>query len=82
MKAPAGAVVSLYVDLCRPVQRGHVIETQTGRQYGVLSVRVQMRGAHSGRQHLKCLVLSDEDEVAPSTIIHRIRWYKRAAKRR
>lgn len=83
--APVGAVVRLYVDLERQVNEGDIIETRTGRGYRVLSVRVQERGKHEGRQHLSCVVLHAgwlEDAVAgfydpSSAFIHRIRWYRR-----
>jgi len=76
MTAPAGAIVSLYVDLVAPVAIDDIIETHTGRLYRVLAVRVQQRGKHAGRQHLRCLVL-DGDDTAVGSTIHRIRWYKR-----
>ena len=85
MKAPAGALVSLYVDLVVQVDLCDVIETQTGRRYQVLAVRKQTRGKHIGRQHLKCIVLGPndpgfshrfDDTMGPR--LHRIRWYKRA----
>lgn len=77
MTAPAGAVVGIYVDLVASVQVGHVIQTQTGRRYGVVSVRVQERGKHRGRQHLRCVVLAPDDVVDPGQWVHEIRWYKR-----
>lgn len=80
MTAPAGAVVKLYVDLVAPVAPRDVIETQTGRRYSVLSVRVQLRGARAGRQHLQCLVLGVDDP--PTGEVHKIRWYKRGRKAR
>lgn len=82
--APAGAVVQLYVDLDRQVARDDIIETRTGRAYRVLTVRVQERGKHAGRQHLCCLVLGENwlagiDRAAanPEAYVHRIRWYRR-----
>lgn len=75
MTAPVGAEVGLYVDLVAPVEVGDVIETRSGRRYGVLSVRVQERGKHAGRQHLRCLVV--EPEFVPGGRVHRIRWYRR-----
>jgi hypothetical protein len=76
VKAPAGAIVGLYVDLVERVDVDDVIETQTGRCYRVLAVRVQQRGKAKGRHHLRCLVL-DADDTAGGSKIHRIRWYKR-----
>lgn len=86
MTAPAGAIVRLHVDLVVRVKVDDVIETQSGRGYRVLGVREQQRGKHAGRQHLQCLVLSarwQEDAAAWAewmgfSIIHQIRWYKRA----
>jgi hypothetical protein len=85
--APAGAVVSLYVDLERTVNLGDIIETRSGRGYLVVGARVQQRGAHAGRQHLKCDVLpagwSEDLDGAwrvgtrPDSYVHRIRWYRR-----
>lgn len=86
--APIGAVVSLYVDLVESVWIGDIIETQTGRRYSVLAVRVQMRGKAAGRQHLRCLVVDRDTEpsarltagdvsTGESGEVHTIRWYKR-----
>jgi hypothetical protein len=79
-----GSEVGLYVDLVAEVHVGDAIRTQTGRSYLVTQVRVQRRGAHVGRQHLRAVVL-DED-VAPEVgrvhhlqvpVVHQIRWYGR-----
>lgn len=81
MTAPAGAEVGLYVDLVERVELGDVIETRSGRRYLVASVRVQERGKHAGRQHLRAIVLGEGDKVAPTGLaaarVHRIRWYRR-----
>lgn len=82
MTAPAGAEVGLYVDLVAPVAIGDVIETQTGRRYVVSSVRVQQRGANSGRQHLRCVVLAADDPLPTSGTLHPIRWYARGRGKR
>lgn len=91
MTAPAGAVVSLYVDLRTEVSVDDIIETQSGRRYQVLAARVQQRGKHIGRQHLRCRVMG-EDERHPYEgmtpehpwipTVHRIRWYSRGRGRR
>ena len=60
MTAPAGAIVGLYVDLLRSVHEQDVIETPSGRRYLVMSVRVQLRGIHRGRQHLRALVMQPD----------------------
>lgn len=78
MVAPVGAVVSLYVDLRALVAPDDVVETQSGRTYRVVSVRVQIRGKHAGRQHLRCIVIDERPAVAR---VHTIRWYRRAKRR-
>lgn len=89
MKAPAGAVVRIYVDLVAPVDVCDVIETQSGRRYQVMEVRKQTRGQHVGRQHLACLVLGPDDPGSTHPFddskpprLHRIRWYPRAKRKR
>ncbi len=89
MTAPAGTEVGLYVDLVAPVEIGDIIETRSGRRYGVVSVRVQERGKHAGRQHLRAVVLSPDAQPMMRARqngdgidfevgqIHRIRWYHR-----
>jgi hypothetical protein len=77
--APAGAEVGIFVDLVARVAIGDVIETQTGRRYGVVAVRVQQRGGHVGRQHLRCVVLAVGDAGGD---VHRIRWYRRGRSKR
>jgi hypothetical protein len=74
--APAGAEVGIYVDLVERVELGHVIQTQSGRRYLVVAVRVQLRGVHAGRQHLRCVVLDASAQIGSATV-HEIRWYKR-----
>lgn len=80
MTAPAGAIVGLYVDLVSPVHVGDVIETQTGRRYQAIAVRIQLRGKNTGRQHLRVVVLGPDDPVTAigeRQRTHRIRWYAR-----
>jgi len=79
--APAGAIVSIYVDLAQRVAIGDVIETTSGRRYHVVDVRVQGRGWHVGRQHLRVAVMAPGDPLPDSGMLHPIRWYKRKAKR-
>lgn len=85
--APIGTEVGLYVDLVERVYYGDVIETRSGRRYGVCAVRVQARGKNVGRQHLRAVVLAPQDgpglrhddsgvDIGPGRI-HRIRWYRR-----
>lgn len=91
MTAPAGAIVSLYVDLVSRVAIDDVIETQSGRRYRIIAVRQQQRGKHVGRQHLRCLVLGKGERIAYEGMqpdhpwvptVHRIRWYVRGRGRR
>lgn len=86
--APAGTAVSLYVDLVERVSTGDVIQTQAGRRYLVASVRVQAKGKHAGRQHLRAVVLEKDvcdaelsRIVGESPRVHVIRWYKRKARK-
>jgi hypothetical protein len=81
-RAPEGAEVGLYVDLLARVRVGHVIQTPSGRRYGVVSVRVQERGIHAGRQHLRCVVLGPDAELSARIRLHEIVWYKRGRARR
>lgn len=79
MKAPAGAVVGLYVDTkTMTLEPGDVVRTGTGRSYEVLEARVQQRGKWAGiRQHLRVLVLPDGYRLAPGQRMLRIWWYRR-----
>ena len=85
MKAPIGASIGLYMDTPRVIERGHFIETRTGRIYLVLTVRRQAKGTHAGRWHLRCLVvkcLPVNTARRSSTVVHSLRWYKRGHTRR
>ena len=94
MTAPIGAVVALSVDLLADVGPGDIIQTQTGRRYRVLLVRVQKKGKTIGRQHLRCLVVEkntepDADDFTYAGVegirrqcrVHTIRWYERTPAR-
>lgn len=74
--APVGANVGLYFDGLASIEEGDYIRTKSGRSYLVESVRVQQRGIHVGRQHLRCIVVNPED-VAPDATVHRMWWYRR-----
>jgi hypothetical protein len=76
MKAPVGAVVSIYYD-GRALLVGDFLRTATGRLYEVASVRVQARGGHKGRQHLRCLVAR---EIVPGARVLSLRWYLRRSR--
>jgi hypothetical protein len=91
--APVGAIVGLHLDGMEPIMLDEIIETQSGRRYRVLDVRVQVRGKHVGRQHVRALVLGKPtfDELAREAAagatyngtqtlpprVHHIRWYPR-----
>ena len=74
--APPGSLVRLYYD-GRPLAVGDVLQTASGRLYGVYAVRLQECGKHTGRQHLQCVVLKsapDDARVVP------LFWYRRRKK--
>ena len=73
MKAPVGAFVRIYYD-GRPLSPGDYLLTPTGRLYQVITVRVQQRGKHRGRQHLRCLV--DETPIGGRRVLP-LHWYPR-----
>lgn len=75
MTAPAGAEVSIHYDARRELEPGHAIVTTTGRTYLVVRARRQARGKHTGRWHLRCLVV--DGAPLPGTTIHPLRWYRR-----
>lgn len=77
-KAPAGAMVKLFYDGAR-LGPGEYLRTKTGRLYRVVSVRVQERGKHAGRQHLACLVSSVAEPGAP---VRDLYWYARGRGKR
>lgn len=79
-KAAVGDVVSIYYD-GREVQTAEVLQTSTGRTYLIVSKRVQRRGAHVGRQHLRCLIVEAEEVKAKELKIHPLHWYKRGTTR-
>lgn len=79
MTAPLGAIVGIYWDGLAALQPGDHLRTPSGRQYQVVSVRVQKRGKHRGRQHLRCMV-ADRDLKPGNT--YRLRWYARGRARR
>lgn len=76
MKQPGEtATISYDGDTVSP---GDTLRTPTGRTYGVLSVRVQQRGKHVGRQFVTAVVL---DGLPPtSTKTHLLIWYSRDKK--
>lgn len=74
--APVGSVVGLYYDGIAEVEEGHVIQTRTRRCYRVVGVRRQERGKHTGRWHIRALVI-DPDQVEPEDTVHPLYWYRR-----
>lgn len=75
---PPGSEVGLYYDAERRVLIGdEIVTATTGRRYLVLAVRIQMRGEHEGRQHLRCVVLADDHERDPDSGVHTVHWYRR-----
>ena len=79
-RKPLYTECGLYVDLVEDVRPHEVIRTGAGTCYRVASVRVQVRGLHAGRQHLRVLRIPPED-VGPGDTVHEIRWYPRGRKR-
>ncbi len=79
MKAPIGAEVGIHYD-GRVVYVGDALVTPTGRTYLVISVRYQAKGAHRGRQHLRCLVA--EYPPPQGAWVLPLIWYKRGGRRR
>lgn len=77
LPAPYGTEVRLHYDSPTLVGEGEYLRTSTGRVYEVLEVRVQRRGKHAGRQHLRVLVA----RAAPAdAVIHPLHWYRRDPK--
>lgn len=75
MKAPLGAEVGLYFDGWTPLEPYlHALVTPSGRVYLVVAVRVQQKGKHRGRQHLRCVVSDVVPEGAQEVPLH---WYAR-----
>lgn len=72
--APEGAIVRIAYD-GDPLEVGDVLKTDRGRAYAVVAVRVQAKGKHAGRQHLRCLVLGRH--VPDGARVHSLRFYKR-----
>ncbi len=76
MKAP-GEAASLYWDGWHLASEGDYIRTKTGRTYLITHVRVQEKGKHAGRQHLKTIVMAPDHVVEEDAVVHEIHWYKR-----
>lgn len=78
---PAGSNVGLYVDSAQELEEGDIIATQSGRCYRVFSNRIQERGKHVGRQHLRAIVLPDDFVPEHDDQVLVIAWYSRNRKR-
>lgn len=77
-RAPAGATVGLYYDSPRAVESGDFLRTPTGRTYLIESVRIQGRGLHVGRQHLRATVMEAGHVPEPDARVLPIYWYGRS----
>lgn len=77
--APPGTEVGLFMDMGTQLEAGDYLRSRSGRTYLVDNVRVQQRGVHIGRQHLRCIVVRPED-VAPDARIIDFWWYPRGKK--
>lgn len=76
MAKPIGSEVMIYYDSAVVVSVGDYLQTNTGRSYDVVKARVQQRGEVVGRQHLRCIVVLQED-VEEGATIHKLQWYER-----
>ena len=74
MTTPVGGVCRITYDSPRPVAAGDALRTPSGRTYQVREVRIQKRGRHAGRKHLRLLVV---DDAPPGVTVHPLIWYKR-----
>lgn len=74
MKAPVGAIVSIYCDTGAPLVEGSYLRTPAGRLYCIVTLRRQARGKHVGRWHLRCLV---DEAVEPGRAVYPLYWYRR-----
>lgn len=74
---PPGSVVAIYFDGLHQLDVGEALVTGTGRAYLVVERRVQTRGAHAGRQHLRCVVHAAAADLPPDTETYPIEWYPR-----
>lgn len=73
--AQVGSEVGLYYDAPFLLAAGDQLVTPTGRLYEIESVRVQSRGRHAGRQHLRATVLPPDASCDGTR--HELHWYRR-----
>lgn len=77
MPAAIGSEVGLYYDGFEVVEEGDVVKTATtGRCYRTISNRIQAKGIHKGRQHLRVQVI-DPADVTEDDKVHLLHWYSR-----
>lgn len=80
-KAPIGAIVGITYDGSRFLDEGDILQTPSGRVYQIVALRRQTRGIHTGRWHLKCLVLGEGiDAIPPQATVYPLYWYARSPK--
>ena len=65
------------MDTLRTLEVGDEIQTRSGRRYEIVKVRRQERGMHTGRWHLRCVVLEPDHPRDPDVTVHVIWWYRR-----
>lgn len=79
--ASPGSIVGIYMDTTRTLDPGDYIQTGTGRVYEIQAVRVQQRGVHVGRQHLRVVVMPPEFDlgaaIAAGARAIPLVWYRR-----
>ncbi len=74
--ATPGSVVSIYMDTPRTLTDGDFIRTSSGRLYEIAAVRIQERGKHAGRQHLRVVVMPPDYDTGDA-VVHPLMWYRR-----
>lgn len=77
MVTAIGDTCYLYIDAAMSLEKGDYVVTPTGRTYEVLTVRVQQRGKHAGRQHLNVIVLDPAAPKDPDAYVLHLHWYSR-----
>ncbi len=77
MKAPIGALVSLYYDSPREIHEGDILVTTTKRMYLIFELRRQTKGLHVGRWHIRAFVVEERQLPDGPRVFHPIYWYRR-----
>lgn len=79
---PLGTTCKLHYDSPREVEAFDVIRTEpAGTCYRVLEVRIQERGKHAGKKHLKCVRIAAGD-VEEDDVVRPLYWYQRSSNRK